>query len=128
VTPALPFPTPIIHFFVIDVLIYFPLYRNSEIMRLLNSLTGEPTVFISDDAIPLYAILSHTWGGEEVSLQDLPYSKTKLKKGYKKIRYACDQALKDGIALGLGRHVRTHPLTPSTRRKIFCIINTIKDS
>jgi hypothetical protein len=109
VTPALPFPTPIIHFFVIDALIYFPLYRNSEIMRLLNSLTEEPTIFISDDAIPLYAILSHTWGGEEVSLQDLPYSKAKLKKGYKKIRYACDQALKDGIAwVWVATYAHTH--------------------
>jgi hypothetical protein len=50
-------------------------------MRLLNPQTEEPTVFISDDAIPIYAILSHTWGEEQDSLQALPYSKAKPKKG-----------------------------------------------
>jgi Heterokaryon incompatibility protein (HET) len=80
-------------------------------MRLLNSLTEETTVFISDEAIPPYAILSHTWGEEEVSLQDLPNSKAKLKAGYRKIRYACDQARKDGIAwVWVDTYANTHHL------------------
>jgi hypothetical protein len=39
-------------------------------MRLINTKTGCLEEFIGDD-IPRYAILSHTWGKEEISLQDL---------------------------------------------------------
>jgi Heterokaryon incompatibility protein (HET) len=39
-------------------------------MRLINTKTGYLEEFIGDD-IPRYAILSHTWGKEEISLQDL---------------------------------------------------------
>ncbi|KAF2831711.1 HET-domain-containing protein, partial [Ophiobolus disseminans] len=38
-------------------------------MRLLNSTTMEFKVF-NDEELPLYAILSHTWGDEEISYQD----------------------------------------------------------
>ena len=78
----------------------YPFYSayQSEVMRLLNSLTREPTLFLSDDEIPPYAILSHTWEDEEVSLQDISHQEAKLKKGYNKIKYACDQALGDNIA------------------------------
>jgi hypothetical protein len=67
-------------------------------MRLLNSSTEELTLFVSDNGIPRYAILSHTWGEEEVLFQDMLSPDAKLKKGYKKIKYACEQAQKDHIA------------------------------
>src|SRR5689334_5606736 len=52
------------------------------------------------DQIPEYAILSHTWGDDELSFQDIQFQDPiayELKKGYKKIRYSCEQARKDGI-------------------------------
>jgi hypothetical protein len=39
-------------------------------MRLINTKTGCLEEFIGDD-IPKYAILSHTWGKEEISLQEM---------------------------------------------------------
>ena len=68
--------------------------------------------FISDDTPP-YAILSHTWGPEEVTLKDMQAefgededqcpsnasSRTRAskKKGFLKIRYTCQQAAKEGL-------------------------------
>jgi hypothetical protein len=46
---------------------------------------------------PPYAILSHTWGREEVSLQDLSQPEVSRKEGFKKIRYCCEQSLKDKV-------------------------------
>lgn len=46
---------------------------------------------------PPYAILSHTWGREEVSLQDLAQPEVSRKEGFKKIRYCCEQSLKDNL-------------------------------
>ncbi|THU89440.1 HET-domain-containing protein, partial [Dendrothele bispora CBS 962.96] len=44
--------------------------------------------------IPPYAILSHTWGTEEVSFQDLqnPSDKTKQMSGFRKIEKSCEVA------------------------------------
>jgi hypothetical protein len=39
-------------------------------MRLLHAATGKMKNFIDDDDIPPYAILSHTWGDDEVTFQD----------------------------------------------------------
>jgi len=39
-------------------------------MRLLHALRGEIKSFIVDDDIPPYAILSHSWGEEEITFQD----------------------------------------------------------
>ncbi|KAK7985477.1 HET-domain-containing protein [Apiospora saccharicola] len=69
--------------------------------------------FIGDDTPP-YAILSHTWGPGEVTLQDMhiefgggdedpnaPNTTTKArastKEGFRKIRYTCEQAAKDDL-------------------------------
>jgi len=62
-------------------------------MRLVNSTTLELKEFLDND-IPPYAILSHTWGAEEISYQDAcdPKSSGRLKKGFAKIRGCCDQA------------------------------------
>ncbi|KAF1832017.1 hypothetical protein BDW02DRAFT_555736 [Decorospora gaudefroyi] len=70
-------------------------------MRLLKyGEDGELTITSFDDnAIPPYAILSHTWGAdtEEVTFTDLTKSSGKDKPGYKKIRFCGEQASKDGL-------------------------------
>ncbi|OLN87467.1 Vegetative incompatibility protein HET-E-1-like protein 24 [Colletotrichum chlorophyti] len=64
-------------------------------MRLLNTTTLELREFSAD--IPAYAILSHTWGFEEVLYQDMLAGQlcAKLKAGYKKIEGCCQLATKD---------------------------------
>ena len=65
-------------------------------MRLLHASTRKLEEFIG--SVPQYAILSHTWGDDEVSFRDLMSNpKVEDMKGYRKIRLTCDQALKDGI-------------------------------
>ncbi|KAI0886180.1 HET-domain-containing protein [Annulohypoxylon maeteangense] len=51
------------------------------------------------NAIPKrkYAILSHTWGEDEVSFQDLQAGNGPSKMGYLKILYTCEQAKEDGL-------------------------------
>ncbi|KAK0744691.1 hypothetical protein B0T21DRAFT_380877 [Apiosordaria backusii] len=72
-------------------------------MRLLErSDTGEfrLTKHLPNDAIPEippYAILSHTWGDEEVLFKDLEDSTAKKKAGYAKIQFCGDQAKRDGL-------------------------------
>ncbi|KAH8723561.1 heterokaryon incompatibility protein-domain-containing protein, partial [Phaeosphaeriaceae sp. PMI808] len=72
-----------------------------ESMRLLKyEEDGQLTITSFDDnAIPPYAILSHTWGAdtEEVTFADLTTSSGKDKPGYKKIRFCGEQALRDGL-------------------------------
>ncbi|KAF2266550.1 NACHT-domain-containing protein [Lojkania enalia] len=52
-----------------------------------------------EEAIPPYAILSHTWGAdtEEVTFEDLTNGNGKGKPGYQKIRFCGEQAAKDGL-------------------------------
>lgn len=55
---------------------------------------------IDTELIPRYAILSHTWEDEEVSLQDITASDvsyTTKKKGYEKIRNCCAVAKRNNI-------------------------------
>lgn len=68
-------------------------------MRLLHTRTLTLYEF-SPNAIPPYAILSHTWGegDEEVKLQDLGAPGVERKAGYAKIKGCCRQAQKDGLA------------------------------
>lgn len=64
-------------------------------MRLLNAKTLALESFHGDN-VPSYAILSHTWGDEEVSLQDLESGKFRIEgEGFLKIRWTCQQALDD---------------------------------
>lgn len=65
-------------------------------MRLINSSTLELEEFYGD-AIPPYAILSHRWLDDEVSLQDLQSDRATSKAGYAKIEQCCAQALRDGL-------------------------------
>lgn len=47
--------------------------------------------------VPPYAILSHTWGADEVTFKDISNNTGKKKNGYKKIRFCGIQAAKDGL-------------------------------
>lgn len=64
-------------------------------MRLLNCHTFELHEFYSNP--PKYSILSHTWGPDEVLLQDINNGTAPGKAGYKKIKGCCAQALEDGL-------------------------------
>jgi hypothetical protein len=69
-------------------------------MRLLKyEEDGKLTITSFEDAIPPYAILSHTWGAdaEEVTFADLAKGDGKHKPGYKKIRFCGEQAQQDGL-------------------------------
>ncbi|EMT71621.1 Vegetative incompatibility protein HET-E-1 [Fusarium odoratissimum] len=67
-------------------------------MRLINTTTLEVEEFF-DVSIPEYAILSHTWGDGEVSLQDWADRKNRrFKPGFQKIVWACAQAAKDQLS------------------------------
>lgn len=66
-------------------------------MHLLNTSTRKLETFVGRP-VPKYAILSHTWGDDEVSFLDLANDlNVEHRDGYKKIQYTCDQALKDGL-------------------------------
>jgi hypothetical protein len=78
-------------------------------MRLLDARKLE-LVDVRDDDIPRYAILSHTWGDDEVTLQEMRHMESKMpqalnkqkqtiaeKKGYAKIKNAAAMALKRGL-------------------------------
>ncbi|EXJ65129.1 hypothetical protein A1O7_01469 [Cladophialophora yegresii CBS 114405] len=64
-------------------------------MWLLNTTTLELHEFPSNP--PPYAILSHTWGKEEVLYQELGTPGCKRKEGYRKIEGCCAQAKADGL-------------------------------
>lgn len=68
-------------------------------MRLLRTELDPPQLVDFPGETPRYAILSHTWGDGEVSLQDLqcPDQKYKSKPGYSKLAGCCNQAKKDGF-------------------------------
>lgn len=66
-------------------------------MRLINAQTREMKDFI-EGQIPSYAILSHTWGPEEVTYAEFQnVASREALLGYEKIEYACQQALKDKL-------------------------------
>jgi hypothetical protein len=70
-------------------------------MRLLNTATHALEEFVDDDHVPPYAILSHTWGAEEVTFKDLssPPSNCRTyenKQGWRKIFLAMHHAAKNG--------------------------------
>ncbi|KAL2880281.1 hypothetical protein SGCOL_004330 [Colletotrichum sp. CLE4] len=67
-------------------------------MRLLNTTTLKVIEFVTER--PSYAILSHTWGSQEIVLQDTEAeggAPSSIKAGWKKIRGSCALALKDGF-------------------------------
>jgi hypothetical protein len=68
-------------------------------MWLLNTSTLQLHNFINDYERPHYAILSHTWGEEEVSFQEIQGSHDDImqKAGYAKVQRCCAQAASDGF-------------------------------
>lgn len=68
-------------------------------MRLLNIGTFGFEEFFNDENVPKYATLSHTWGNDEVTFQDLsgPLGLAKTKEGFQKILFCSNQALIDGL-------------------------------
>jgi heterokaryon incompatibility protein (HET) len=65
-------------------------------MRLINVQTFEFEKFVGKD-IPPYAIVSHTWGDEEVVFEEFYSSESKHKAGYQKIKTSCEIAHRDGL-------------------------------
>ena len=68
-------------------------------MRLLNARTRKLKEFMGHNNAPPYAILSHTWGKDEVTCHDIDTwdFKWKKKEGYFKIKNCCEQAILDGL-------------------------------
>lgn len=51
----------------------------------------------SGDAIPAYAIFSHTWEDDEVLFADIQNQHYSQKQGFWKVKYAMEQAQLDGV-------------------------------
>ncbi|KAF2242355.1 HET-domain-containing protein, partial [Trematosphaeria pertusa] len=68
-------------------------------MRLLKAKTLEFEDILREDETPVYAILSHTWGKDEVTFKDMQKRRAQAeeKQGYGKITRCAEQALRDGI-------------------------------
>ncbi|KAM0703743.1 hypothetical protein Q7P35_009682 [Cladosporium inversicolor] len=68
-------------------------------MRLLNvNAQKAELVEFFGDKIPPYAILSHTWGDDEVTFQDLQSGSYEHKLGFRKIHLTCQQARRDRLS------------------------------
>ncbi|THU81808.1 HET-domain-containing protein [Dendrothele bispora CBS 962.96] len=73
-------------------------------MRLINTTTLQVVEFLSID-VPPYAILSHTWGSEEVTFRDMMLltdapaveARFERKAGFFKIQKSCEIAKRDGF-------------------------------
>ncbi|KAF5528527.1 Vegetative incompatibility protein HET-E-1 [Colletotrichum aenigma] len=65
-------------------------------MRLINTQTLELEDFPSNDLVPPYAILFHTWGDGEVTFHDWQDDEERAKKkGFHKIQSTCRRAVQD---------------------------------
>ncbi|PYH59420.1 HET-domain-containing protein [Aspergillus niger CBS 101883] len=69
-------------------------------MRLLNTYLSDTQDFVIqeflDYELPPYAILSHTWGKEEFTYQEVNTASAKEKSGFEKITQCCSIARADG--------------------------------
>ncbi|KAF1818520.1 uncharacterized protein K489DRAFT_374151 [Dissoconium aciculare CBS 342.82] len=65
-------------------------------MRLLNVNTLTFTEFLEDKTRPRYAIVSHRWGNEEVTFEDVQEGRKKSSAGYQKVE-AFVQYVRDNI-------------------------------
>lgn len=66
-------------------------------MRLLNVETRQLQEFF-EDRTPSYAILSHTWGEDEVSYQDLISNPDyRQLAGHYKLEKCCEATVRDGL-------------------------------
>jgi hypothetical protein len=67
-------------------------------MRLLHfDTSGKLTWTFFSNGTPPYAILSHTWGDDEVTFEDLINGIDEDKAGYKKILFCGEQAARDHL-------------------------------
>jgi hypothetical protein len=68
-------------------------------MRLLyfNSSKRLASTDFSGKTVPPYAILSHTWDGDEFLFEDLVNDTGKTKAGYEKIQFCGEQAARDNL-------------------------------
>jgi hypothetical protein len=66
---------------------------------LLNTSTFETTEFIGEE-VPPYAILSHTWGVQEITFQDLKTHEFENKNAFPKLRDFCKTAALHGHKWG----------------------------
>jgi hypothetical protein len=85
-------------------ILVFASHQNQDLsditkMRLLNAHTIQLQSFNgAESAIPLYAILSHTWGNEEITFQDItqqPLEMLRHREAFYKVQECCAQARKD---------------------------------
>jgi hypothetical protein len=66
-------------------------------MRLLDPASLCLSEFFGD-SIPQYVILSHTWGEDEITFQDIQdLEKARKKKGFRKLEQSCRKAHSDGF-------------------------------
>lgn len=67
-------------------------------MRLLNSADFTFKEFLTASTRPPYAILSHTWGEEEITFEDVKRGQDHFQKkqGYAKLRGCRTKAREDG--------------------------------
>ncbi|KAM3460165.1 hypothetical protein NHJ6243_006211 [Beauveria neobassiana] len=75
---------------------FTPTQSKLRIMRLLNTSTVQVEEF-GLETLPRYAILSHRWGNEEVTLQDLESGQVAEKVGFEKVLRFCYRAKHDGF-------------------------------
>jgi hypothetical protein len=67
-------------------------------MRLLKAASFQIMGFLDERVAPPYAILSHQWATDEVSYHDIQNLERVRQKGrFRKIEFACKQALVDGL-------------------------------
>ena len=67
-------------------------------MRLLcSNELGDLSFKDFKDEFPPYAVLSHTWGSEEVSHKDVVSKNGRGKAGFEKISFCKEQAARDGL-------------------------------
>ena len=66
-------------------------------MRLLNTKSHTFKEFF-DSEIPVYAILSHRWGDDEITFQDFRKGRNRDSQGYNKVMRYCTLAEKRGLA------------------------------
>ena len=75
--------------------------HHAEAMALIRLLHCEPDGAIvfrepTSGHVHAYAILSHTWGNDEVAFQDMETATGISKTGWRKIRFCAEQAAADG--------------------------------
>jgi len=70
-------------------------------MRLINTGTYKVKEFKDSDVfgeeLPFYAILSHTWGADEVNFEDIESGNFMRKKGFRKLKGFCKTAQSNGF-------------------------------